>query len=76
MWTCKGCLQRQGRKVPSNLLIRACDVCGSHAVECAIESQKVNIEDSNWHKYSEAEDISSSPVQKEIPENGLYIWLR
>ena len=76
MWTCIPCLKQASKKVPKNLLIRTCNVCHTPAVECAIEQTKVNIEAPNWHKSSEGKDCLSTPEPFQIPENGLYLWLR
>lgn len=76
MWTCTSCLNQAGKRIPKNLLIRACDFCNTPAVECAIEQSKVNNEVSDWHKYSESKDCSSNLDPNGIPKNGLYLWLR
>lgn len=76
MWTCATCLKQAGKRIPKSFLIRSCEICNTPAVECALEATKVNNEVSNWHKYSEDNNHSSSSDQFEIPENGLYLWLR
>lgn len=74
MLTCKSCLEKANQSVSKNLVLGTCHVCHTPEVECSTEI--FNNEVSNWHKYSEGNTINSSLPDFEIPENGLYLWLR
>ena len=77
MWICKFCIKRMGKETPEQLTFHACSKCHDPMAECAEEAVIFNIESSNWHKYSEGKHCSSgSSDEFEIPENGLYLWLR
>lgn len=79
MFICKSCLQKENQNVAKNLILATCSICKSPEMECAAEgddSQRFNNEVSNWHKYSEDKASNSSSSEFQIPENGLYLWLR
>lgn len=76
MWACKPCLTKMQLDTPEVLTIHACSVCSSSAVECAEMNGVFNNGNPNWHKYSEDKDCIPKADLNQIPENGLYLWLR